>query len=142
MKLFGVVALLLVMGCDSGPKLRPLAPDGVILAFGDSLTHGTGTDRAHSNPSVLARLTGRNVISAGVPGEVTSHGLERLPESLASHHPALVILVHGGNDTLRRVRTSQTKENLRQMVAAIRSAGADVVMLGVPGANLFLTAPD
>lgn len=142
MKSLGVLALLLLMGCDSGPELRPLARDGIILAFGDSLTYGTGTDRDHSYPSVLARLTGRKVINDGIPGEVTRLGLVRLPKSLASHQPDLVILVHGGNDTLRRLGASQTKENLEQMVAAIRSAGADVVMLGVSGANLFLTAPD
>ena len=142
MKSFGVLALLLLMGCDRGPELRPLARDGIILAFGDSLTYGTGTDRDRSYPSVLARLTGRRVINDGIPGEVTRLGLVRLPKSLASHQPDLVILVHGGNDTLRRLGASQTKENLEQMVAAIRSAGADVVMLGVSGANLFLTAPD
>lgn len=142
MKSLGVFALLLLMGCDSGPELRRLPRDGIILAFGDSLTYGTGTDRDHSYPSVLARLTGRRVINDGIPGEVTRLGLVRLPKSLASHQPDLVILVHGGNDTLRRLGASQTKENLGQMVAAIRSAGADVVMLGVSGANLFLTAPD
>lgn len=142
MKSLGVFALLLLMGCDSGPELRRLPRDGIILAFGDSLTYGTGTDRDHSYPSVLARLTGRRVINDGIPGEVTRLGLVRLPKSLASHQPDLVILVHGGNDTLRRLRASQTKENLGQMVAAIRSAGADVVMMGVSGANLFLTAPD
>lgn len=142
MKSLGVLALLLLMGCDSGPELRPLARDGIILAFGDSLTYGTGADRDHSYPSVLARLTGRKVINDGIPGEVTRLGLVRLPKSLAWHQPDLVILVHGGNDTLRRLGASQTKENLGQMVAAIRSAGADVVMLGVSGANLFLTAPD
>jgi lysophospholipase L1-like esterase len=142
MKSLGVLALLLLMGCDSGPELRPLARDGIILAFGDSLTYGTGADRDHSYPSVLARLTGRKVINDGIPGEVTRLGLVRLPKSLAWHQPDLVILVHGGNDTLRRLGASQTKENLEQMVAAIRSAGADVVMLGVSGANLFLTVPD
>lgn len=142
MKSLGVFALLLLMGCDSGPELRRLPRDGIILAFGDSLTYGTGTDRDHSYPSVLARLTGRRVINDGIPGEVTRLGLVRLPKSLAWHEPDLVILVHGGNDTLRRLRASQTEENLGQMVAAIRSAGADVVMMGVSGANLFLTAPD
>lgn len=142
MKLCGALALLLLLGCDTTPELRPLARDGVILAFGDSLTRGTGTDRDHSYPSVLARLTGLRVINAGVPGEVTRRGLVRLPDSLVSHQPDLVILVHGGNDTLRRVHVRQTKENLGRMVATIRSAGADVVMLGVSGANLFLAAPD
>ena len=35
----------------------------------------------------------------------------------------------------------QTRENLEAMVGEIRAAGADVVMLGVPGRNLTLSAP-
>lgn len=32
--------LLLLDGCDSTPKIRPLAAGATLLAFGDSLTHG------------------------------------------------------------------------------------------------------
>ncbi|MEJ2130331.1 MAG: GDSL-type esterase/lipase family protein [Gammaproteobacteria bacterium] len=134
--------LLLVAGCGNEQVLRLLPRDGVILAFGDSLTHGTGVDPAHSYPAVLARLTGRKVINDGIPGEVTSRGVERLPASLAAHRPDLVVLIHGGNDTLRRVSAARTKQNLERMVETIRAAGADVVVLAVSGANLFLTAPD
>ena len=86
-------------------------------------------------------MTGLRVINAGIPGEVSSLGRERLPDLLAEHRPALVVLVHGGNDTLRRMPAGQTRENLEAMVGEIRAAGADVVMLGVPGRNLMLSAP-
>ena len=76
-------------------------------------------------------MTGLRVINAGIPGEVSSLGRERLPDLLAEHRPALVVLVHGGNDTLRRMPAGQTRENLEAMVGEIRAAGADVVMLGV-----------
>jgi lysophospholipase L1-like esterase len=113
-----------------------------VLAFGDSLTYGTGAPRDAAYPAVLARLTGLAVINAGVPGEVSASGLERMPAALEAHRPELVLLVHGGNDTLRRLPPEDTRANLRAMVEAGRSAGAQVAMLGVPGRNLTLSAPD
>ena len=138
-----VLALLVVLsltGCG-GPEVAPLAPDAVILAFGDSLTRGTGAPDGQGYPEALAELTGRTVINAGIPGEVSAAGRARLPSLLSEHRPALVVLVHGGNDILRRMPASRTRENLAQMVRASRDAGADVVMLGVPGPSLTLSAP-
>lgn len=132
---------LLLVACGGGPSVSPLEPSATVLAFGDSLTRGTGAPAGSGYPEALADMTGLRVINAGIPGEVSSLGRERLPDLLAEHRPALVVLVHGGNDTLRRMPAGQTRENLEAMVGEIRAAGADVVMLGVPGRNLTLSAP-
>jgi acyl-CoA thioesterase I len=138
------IALLLSLGtlasCGGGDRLKPLPKNAVILAFGDSLTFGTGVKPEQSYPSVLEDLLGRQVINAGIPGEVTVKGLARLPALLDQHHPNLVILIHGGNDMLRRQSARITSENLRKMITLIRSEGADVVMLGVPNPSIFLSA--
>ena len=138
----GIAGLLLALlvGCG-GPSLEPLPTDATVLAFGDSLTFGTGAARDAAYPAVLARLTGLTVINAGVPGEVSAAGVERLPAALEEYRPDLVLLVHGGNDTLRKLPPELTRANLRAMVEAGRSAGAQVAMLGVPGRNLTLSAP-
>jgi lysophospholipase L1-like esterase len=134
--------ILFLAACGrSGPSLAPLPPDGVILAFGDSLTHGTGAGTGESYPEVLARETGRRGVGAGVPGEVSGEGLRRLPGELERLRPALVVLVHGGNDLLRHRDRQETAANLRNMVRLAREAGAQVVLLGVPAPDLSLSAP-
>jgi lysophospholipase L1-like esterase len=116
-----------------------LSEDAVILAFGDSLTYGTGANhQTESYPAVLAGLSGRTVINAGVPGEVSSAGLKRLRKMLAEHQPDLVLLCHGGNDLIRKLDEGALSRNLSQMVAEIQAQGAEVVMLSVPKPGVFL----
>ncbi len=130
-------------GCgENVPPLTRLAPDDVVLAFGDSLTHGTGAKAEESYPAVLSRLIGRKIINAGQPGELSRDGLERLPALLDRHQPALLLLCHGGNDLLRRQSAQRAEENLRQMIAAAQSRGIPVVLIGVPAPGLWLSAAD
>ena len=141
----GIISIFLffsISGCDSTPRIDSLGSSSVILAFGDSLTFGTGTARDLAYPSVLSRMMGVPVINAGVPGEVTAEGLQRLPGLLKSHQPSLVILCHGGNDFLRRHPLPETIHNLRKMLSLIRTQGADAVLVGVPKLGFSLSVPD
>ncbi|MBF0437287.1 MAG: arylesterase [Magnetococcales bacterium] len=134
------LALVLAAGCNSSTKLSPLPEDAVILAFGDSLTYGTGThSREESYPAVLSTLIGRKVINAGVPGEETSEGLQRLVSELDAHRPALMILCHGGNDILRKRDRKTTVENLQAIIRMARERNVEVVLVGVPAFGLFLS---
>lgn len=119
-----------------------LPDDAVILAFGDSLTYGSGAERDESYPSVLSRLTGRTVVNAGVPGETSGDGLKRLPAELERHKPALLILCHGGNDFLRRMDAEQTAANVQAMIRLGQKRGAAVLLLGVPRPGPFLSAAE
>jgi len=136
-------ALLLAAACSPQPEaLTPLAPDAVILAFGDSLTAGTGAAPQSSYPSRLEALSGRRVINAGNPGERSRGGVERLPGLLDEHRPDLLILTHGGNDLLRRVDTAETRENLETMIGFARDRGIDVVLVAVPAPALLRLRSD
>ncbi len=139
---FAVCVAFLLAACDRAPTLPKLSPHDVIVAFGDSLTHGTGASSDAAYPAVLAALTGRTVINAGVPGDTTISGLQRLPEVLAEHRPRLVLLCLGGNDMLRKHPEAATENNLRLLVQTIRASGASVVLIGVPEPKLFGGAPD
>lgn len=128
-------------GCSSGSRLPRLAGNAVILAFGDSLTFGTGAATAESYPAVLERLVGRRVVNAGIPGEVTGEGLSRLPAVLEREKPALLILCHGGNDLLRRLNRQQVAGNLRTMIRLAREKGVAVILVAVPSPGLALSPP-
>jgi len=135
-------ALLLTTACrERQPQLRPLPENAAVLAFGDSLTYGTGAGKDESYPALLERLIQRPVINAGVPGEVSAEGLARLPEILGRHNPALIVLCHGGNDLLRRAGEEHVAENLRAMIRLAQERGVDVVLLGVPKPDLSFTPP-
>ncbi|NQZ54656.1 MAG: arylesterase [Piscirickettsiaceae bacterium] len=136
--------ILFAVGCsDNQTALTPLKQDAVILAFGDSLTFGTGANsETESYPAVLQQLTGRTVINAGIPGEVSQFGLERLSTVLNEVKPDLVSLCHGGNDLIHRLDQQQLKSNLEQMIVMIQQSGSQVILIGVPNFNLMLTVPD
>ncbi len=131
-----------VSGCEKAVELSPLPADAVVLAFGDSLTYGTGTNAKTSYPRVLEELIGREVINAGIPGETTKKGVQRLPMELEEYQPALVILMEGGNDFLRRYPPKETRENLRRMIRQIRASGAEVLLVGVPAPGLMLSSAE
>jgi lysophospholipase L1-like esterase len=138
-----LLAGALLAACGDDPvALPPLAPDAVVLAFGDSLTHGTGASDYQSYPAVLAQRTGRTVINAGIPGEETDKGLRRLPGLLDRHQPDLVILCHGGNDILRKRDPDATEANLREMIRIARERNIPVVLIAVPKVGLFLSPAD
>lgn len=137
-----VCVAFLLAACDRAPTLPKLNSHDVIVAFGDSLTHGTGASTNDTYPAVLASLTGRTVINAGVPGDTTSSGLARLPAVLDEYKPRLVLLCLGGNDMLRKQPEAATENNLRLLVKTIRASGAEVVLISVPEPKLFGGTPD
>ncbi|MFA5081031.1 MAG: arylesterase [Hydrogenophilaceae bacterium] len=132
---------LLLAACSRAPSLPSLGPDDVVLAFGDSLTAGVGVAPGQAYPAQLAGLIGRRVVNAGVSGETTAEGLERLGAQLDEYNPRLLLLCLGGNDMLRRVPTETTAANLRTMVRMARDRGVAVVLIGVPQPSLLGGAP-
>ena len=138
--LFSCCALFAILtACSRTPALPPLKADDVVLAFGNSLTYGTGAGQGESYATILETLINRKVINAGVPGELTPGGLARLPGLLEEHQPALLILCHGGNDMLMRAGEKQAADNLRRMIELAKDRGVGVILVGVPRPGLLLS---
>lgn len=137
-----ICLLLALFACGDAPRLPRLDAEAVILSFGDSLTRGRGAGDDESYPAVLERLSGRRVINAGVSGELSEEGLQRLPALLDRHRPALLILCHGGNDILRQMDLDRMGANLRQMIGLAAARGIPVVLLGVPRPGIFLSTAE
>jgi acyl-CoA thioesterase-1 len=140
-RLFLVLVLAATAACGDKTKLSRLSDDAVVLAFGDSLTYGTGAADSESYPAQLEQLIGRRVVRAGVPGEVTAQALARLPGALDEHAPRLLLLCIGGNDFLRRLGNAQAEANVREMVKLARSRGVDVLLIGTPEPGFSVTPP-
>ena len=135
----GGAGLLLVTlaGCGRDKKTaQPVPPGSTVLALGDSLTFGTGASAETSYPTVLAGLTGWNVVNAGVPGDTSAQALARLPALLAEHQPKLVIVSIGGNDFLRKLLESDTRTHVHAICKQSLAAGAQVLLVAVPRATV------
>lgn len=117
------------------PVASPRDDRPVIVAFGDSLTAGYGTDAGNSYPDFLERdLNDKgflyHVVNAGISGNTTKDGIERLPDVLALK-PSLVIVAFGGNDGLRGLPIDSTRRNLDQIVSTLQRAGTKIVLGGI-----------
>jgi len=136
-----LAVLALGAGCGSDPEIRPIQASSVIVAFGDSITAGTGAEKPESYPARLSERLGCRVVNAGVPGEETPAGLRRLPGVLSREDPDLVILCLGGNDMLSKRTHESIRANLGTMIELVKDSGADLVLLGVPKPGLLLRPP-
>ncbi|HTY79397.1 MAG TPA: arylesterase [Candidatus Bathyarchaeia archaeon] len=111
------------------------AAEGVIVAFGDSLTAGLGVKPEQSYPARLeARLRAEGysyrVVNAGVSGDTTAGGLRRIDWALRNK-PDVVIVALGANDALRALDLGSVHANLDAIVVRFQKAGVRVLLAGM-----------
>jgi len=137
------IAATLVAGCGGKPRVAALPAGTAVLALGDSLTYGTGATPETSYPAFLAGTTGWTIVNGGVPGDTAQQGCERMPELVAQHRPALILVFLGGNDILRRRPASALTDGLAECVRSAKADGIPLVLLAVPtfGITGFDDAP-
>ncbi len=129
LKLFAIVMLTFPVRADTA------ATPITLVAFGDSLTAGYLLPPSAAFPAQLqVALQARGhkvlVVNAGVSGDTTANGVERLDWTLQTGADA-VILELGANDALRGVDPKQTRANLDKMLSVITATGADVLVAGM-----------
>ena len=112
-----------------------------LMVYGDSLVAGYGLPPHQSFPSQLEqylRTAGlqADVVNAGVSGDTTQGGRNRLAWTLAEK-PDGLILVLGGNDMLRGLDPQAAYDNLDAMLEVLTSQQIPVLLCGMlASANL------
>lgn len=108
-----------------------------ILFFGNSLTAGYGLDQKQAFPALIQeKIDAINkpytVVNAGVSGETTAGGLGRI-DWMLKNKVDVFILELGGNDGLRGIKTSATKQNLQGIIDKVRAKYPDckIVLAGM-----------
>ena len=124
--------VLLLQACSEESVYSALPVNTIVLAFGDSVTYGTGARVGEDWPTLLAEDTGWNVVNAGISGDTAHNAQYRLPALLAELEPELVIIELGGNDFLRRLPLAGVREALRSMILQVQGEGAITVLVSVP----------
>jgi len=126
---------------DAPPAIPVMGPERPILAFGDSLLAGYGLDDGESYPDRLeqalrARGVNAKIANAGVSGDTTAAGLERLDFTLKSQSPKpeLAIVSLGGNDMLRSLPPAETRRNLEDVLKRLKGDNIRIVLLGMMAA--------
>nr|WP_272916505.1 arylesterase [Qipengyuania pelagi] len=122
---------------DDTPQIPVSGPERRILAFGDSLFAGYGVGTENSYPAKLetalrARGIDARIVNAGVSGDTSGAGRQRLPFVLDKQQNIdLVILELGGNDLLRGIPPSETRANFEAMLSELRDRGIPVLLMGM-----------
>lgn len=131
-----VLLSIAVIIFQNDEELKNFPPkNDVIVAFGDSLVEGYGASNGKDFVSQLELILGTKIVNLGKSGDTTADGVLRM-KAVTDVDPGVVILLLGGNDTLRRVSAEVTEANLRTLIEEFQSAGAVVVLVGVRGGIL------
>jgi acyl-CoA thioesterase-1 len=126
-----VLAAAFATGAVAQPKSAPVR----IVVFGDSLVAGFQLKAGDAFPAQLERaLKARGhaveVTNAGVSGDTTASGLERLAWTVPERTDAVIVEL-GANDALRGLDPAQARENLDRIVAQLKAKGAEVLLAGM-----------
>jgi len=124
------------------PSNKPLAVPQIvsnkpkIVAFGDSLTAGFGLLEKESYPYLLQEKLKADgydleVINAGVSGDTTLGGLERIDWVLEMDNIKVLILELGANDLMRGVPAAKVKANLDTMIKKAKAKNVRVLLCGM-----------
>ncbi|HEY0430102.1 MAG TPA: arylesterase [Pyrinomonadaceae bacterium] len=125
-------------GNANKPLVSPKVTTGKpkIVAFGDSLTAGFGLAEKESYPYLLQKrleADGYNyeVVNAGVSGETSLGGLERVDWVLEQENVQILILELGANDLLRGLPVAKMKQNLAQIIKKAQAKKINVLFCGM-----------
>ena len=131
-----------------------------IVFLGDSITHGCFElhmgegnridpvyDREHVYHRYLSQMlmnmyptVAVNVVNAGINGDDTKGGLERLERDVLSHSPDLTVVCFGGNDVHRGINgIANYRNNLSEIFQRLKMAGSEVIFMTANMMNTYIS---
>ncbi|MBN8755305.1 MULTISPECIES: GDSL-type esterase/lipase family protein [Variovorax] len=125
-------AALAACGKRKASSNNALKPGARVLALGDSLTFGYGAPPDASWPVKLGELTGWQVDNEGVNGDTSAGALQRLPTLLNGASYDAILIAIGGNDMLRGVPATATRDNIAALIEQARAHTPHVAVLATP----------
>jgi acyl-CoA thioesterase-1 len=112
-------------------------PPKLILFYGDSLTAGYGLSTEDAFPAIVEEKLNKKgkptkVVNAGLSGETTAGGLNRL-DWVLKQPVDIFVLELGGNDGLRGLPLDQTEKNLQAIIDKVKAKypKAKIVIAGM-----------
>jgi acyl-CoA thioesterase I len=137
------------VACGKAPSHEP-TPDEVAVAqtgttapqrfrivfLGDSLTAGLGLLSDEAYPMQIQEKFAQEgygnveIVNAGVSGDTTAGGLQRV-NGLLDPDVKILVVALGGNDALRGLPVSQTRDNLAKIIDTAQTSGAMVLLAGM-----------
>jgi acyl-CoA thioesterase I len=115
---------------------EPVSARPKIIAFGDSLTAGFGLSEKESYPYLLQQRLKQDgldyeVINAGISGDTSLGGLERVDWVLEQENAKILILELGANDLLRGLSPAKMKSNLDKIIRKAKAKDIKVLLCGM-----------
>jgi acyl-CoA thioesterase-1 len=134
-----IIALLALAPADTTTAVTDSAKEdgheGVIVAFGNSLTQGFILPEAEAYPAQLERRLrsegyAHRVVNSGINGETSSGALSRVNWILRLK-PDIVILETGANDGFRGIAPERIEANISEIVRILKENRVTVVLAGM-----------
>jgi acyl-CoA thioesterase-1 len=149
-----VLALLLLAACSRSPQppapqpapAQPQAPAASvnpddtghpkIVVLGDSLTAGLGLLETQAYPALLQGKLNEDgyeweVINAGISGDTSAAGLQRIDWALSQGDVRILVLELGANDGLRGLPIAEMKKNLAAIIERAQEKRISVLLAGM-----------
>ena len=108
-----------------------------VIAFGDSLTEGLGSEDLRGYVGYLEEHTGVPIFNQGIRRNTTTDLLARIDRDVLEHHPRVVIMTIGGNDLIHVTPYETILHNLESLFKKLTDAGITVIFAEVTDNTLF-----
>ena len=148
-----VLGVLLLTACGRGGQqpAKPAAPPAAapvasldpddsgrpkVVVLGDSLSAGYGLLETQAYPAILQQKLNTDgyqwdVVNAGISGDTSAAGLQRLDWALGQGDVRILVLELGANDGLRGLPIAEMKKNLAAIIERAQARRISVLLAGM-----------